>query len=149
MIFSNGWTRRNHESIAFSWHYFISCSSALAPFDHTHLLPKPFPVTPFPTLANFVVFWNPVKSTLLHKCGLPLECGQPTRGYTLRENGLALSLWLSVLHDSTVGVRFGAQLPPPCSGLVWLGLTLVLDIYHTAISSCVRQPNCPEDSGSQ
>lgn len=53
-------------------------------------------------------------------CGLPFECGQPTRSHTINRTPQPLSQELPITNNSLVGVGFCAHFPSPC----WSGLRL-------------------------
>lgn len=77
-------------------------------------------------------------------CGFPLDCGQLTRHYTLRENGFFLSQQLTLANNATSKDEI---MPNSYVGFVlaWACIDLVYTII-TAVSSYVLL--CVEDTVS-
>lgn len=59
-------------------------------------------------------------SVFFWMCGLPFECGQPTRSHTINRTQQPLSQELPITNNSLVGVGFCAHFSSPC----WSGLRL-------------------------
>lgn len=93
-----------------------------------------FPLPTGPSLCPFFFFFpihqaQFVLPKYLSVCGLPLECGQLTRGYTLKENCLSFFQKLTIVPQ--LGVGLCAQLPSPD----------FVHIVTTIVSSYVQLPS--------
>lgn len=117
--------------------------------DHIYFLPNLLSDNfLFPTHATL----HPVFFSLIYQvqfvmiiyswiCGLPLECGQLSRGY-LKKNRLVLSQKLSISNSSLAMGLHVHSLPTPCWDLVCLEFAQVFCMLSELVR--VHMCSCPD-----
>lgn len=87
------------------------------------LLDSPVPLSP-PLIIpfSFYIWVRRVLPTHSQVWGYPMEYGQPTRGYTLKETWLSLPKKPPALHSSSVWGGSSCTLTPPCWSADWVAL---------------------------